>query len=273
MIVVIKQRILLQRTAPMRKQLGKWEKAIATRSLHAMTLKLFVSVALCHAQSEAHTCMPANDLQMSPNTQGQYSISFDPVIWTPGHTYTVSIKGAFSIHLGSAESGCQDVHLSALEWPNYPAPLEAASANSYVILRDLTYVSPKLSTFKASVAANAPTGTIQLSLSAGPGFQQFTEVHIQLPVPRTPPSPPSSYTCPMVTIASLSPPLWMAGIENPTVIKGSGFTSEATASCIPTQIDVTPDTASRKSRIHQLSKVRTVDSTTIVAVITPRIGD
>jgi len=65
----------------------------------------------------------------------------------------------------------------------------------------------------------------------------------------------------------------MAGIENPTVIKGSGFTSEATASCIPTQIDVTPDTASRKSRIHQLSKVRTVDSTTIVAVITPRIGD
>jgi len=257
----------------MRKQPGKRGKAIATRSLPAITLNSLVFAALCHAQSQAHTCMPANDLPISPNTPGQYSISFDPVAWTPGHTYTVSIKGAFPIHPGPAESGCMDVHLSAFKWPNYPAPLKAASASSYVILSDLTYVGPKLSTFKASVAANAPTAIIQLSLSAGPGFQQFTEIHIQPPAPRTRPSPPPSFTCPMVIIASISPGAWMAGIENPTVIKGSGFTSEATASCIATQIDVTPDTASPKGRIYQLSEVRIVDSTTIVAVITPGIGD
>ncbi|MGD0789490.1 MAG: hypothetical protein ABR898_16050 [Terracidiphilus sp.] len=257
----------------MRKQLAKWGKAIATRSLPAIALNFLVSAALCHARSEAHSCLPANSLPMSSSTQGEYSISFDPVIWAPGHTYTVSIKGAFPIRMGPAESGSQDVHLSAFEWPIYPAPLTAASAESYVILSKLTYVSPKLSTFKAVVSANAPTGAVQLSLSADPGFQQFTGIHIQPPAPRTSPSPQSSFTCPMVTIASLSPSAWMAGIENPTVIKGSGFTSEATASCIATQIVITSDAASPTGRIFRLSKVRIVDSTTILAVITPGIGD
>jgi hypothetical protein len=263
-------------------------KIIAIRFPLATTFIFLISGAVCHAQFEASTCALINDLPDDFYSLNNYGLSVNPLTWSPGHTYTVSIEGTYPIlPPGGAEPACPDVRVSAWEWPNYPAPDPSGPPDSYVNLSNLNVISPTLTTFTASVADGAPLGIFQLDLSAFPGGWFLWTVQIQPPAPPNPPSSPSQPECGTITLAPvsaaapatastpaipstpISPSTWVAGVNTPIIIKGSGFTSQTTASCIATQVSVTEGTGPTSIEPVPLSEVKIVDSTTITAVVTP----
>jgi hypothetical protein len=243
-----------------------------------MTLLFLISVANCHAQFMATGCAPANDLQF----KDQGYLVGNPIIWAPGHTYTFTIDGTYSIKLRGYDGGCPDVAVSAWEWPAPWGPNPwgegVGPAAQYIHLSNLTYVNPTLTTVTASVDADAPIGYIQLMLVGDADGYAFWGIDIKVPPPPPAPGPisPPQASCPTPAFAPVtattpvSPSVWFAGRKYPIVITGTGFTTpaKATDSCPATQITVSVETGS-----VALSEVRVVDSTTITAVVEPAEAD
>jgi hypothetical protein len=243
-----------------------------------MTFLFLISVANCHAQFMATGCAPANDLQF----KDQGYLVGNPVIWAPGHSYTFTIDGTYSIKLRGYDGGCPDVAVSAWEWPApwgpNPSGEGVGPAAQYIHLSNLTYVNPTLTTVTASVDADAPIGYIQLMLVGDADGYAFWGIDIKVPPPPPAPGPisPPQASCPTPAFAPVtattpvSPSVWFAGKKYPIVITGTGFTTpaKATDSCPATQITVSVETGS-----VALSEVRVVDSTTITAVVEPAETD
>ena len=262
----------------MRKLLGNRMKVAAVRTLQAMTLIALLSAPLSHAQFMAQACAPINNI--SWRDQGE--LQAIPVIWSPGHTYTVSLIGAFSI-TSLLGSDCPDIAVSEWEWPDYPNYDEIGPPAQYIHLSNLTYVSSTLTTFTASVDGGAPFGYVELMLKSSSEGYAFWGVAIEPPAPPTPPSPPlppppppPPAPCPTPAFAPVSPntpvspSVWFAGKTYPIVITGTGFTTPANAtdSCPATQITVSVDTGS-----VALSDVTVLNSTTITATAEPADTD
>jgi hypothetical protein len=253
-------------------------KVAAVRTLQAMTLIALLSAPLSHAQFMTQACAPINNI--SWRDQGE--LQAIPVIWSPGHTYTVSLIGAFSI-TSLLGSDCPDIAVSEWEWPDYPNYDEIGPPAQYIHLSNLTYVSSTLTTFTASVDGGAPFGYVELMLKSSSEGYAFWGVAIEPPAPPTPPSPPlppppppPPAPCPTPAFAPVSPntpvspSVWFAGKTYPIVITGTGFTTPANAtdSCPATQITVSVDTGS-----VALSDVTVLNSTTITATAEPADTD
>lgn len=260
------------------KLMRKWGRTVVRRSLNAMTLVVLMSGFACYAQF-TDTCMPINDLRF--DTRGEITdpsgniiwTTMWPIVWAPGKTYEVSIKGGFPVasYPSSGSSGCPNVFISAWQWADAPNPYEVGAISQDVTLSNLTYVSPTLSTFTASVSSSAQPGEhVFFQLNAWIGYLLYWDVDIQPPPPPVQPSPPLTPRCSVPTIASVTPATWLAGETYPITVTGTGFTTAANAtdSC-----PISVITVSVNAGTVTLSNVNVIDSTTITATVTPADTD
>jgi hypothetical protein len=95
--------------------------------------------------------------------------------------YPEVIQGGFPVELYSYIDR-PNVHISAWHWPDAPNPYEVGAISQDVLLSNLTYVNPTLSTFTASVSGAAQPGEhLFFELSSYTGTQLFWNVSIQSP--------------------------------------------------------------------------------------------
>ncbi|MGA9669513.1 MAG: hypothetical protein WBQ94_09910, partial [Terracidiphilus sp.] len=257
--------------------LGDWGKSIARRSLLAITFIFPACTAVCHAQWLVSACMPTNDIPFE--IQGP-QLSVRGVL--PGHSYTVSITGGYSIgnSIGIGEWGCPNVQIAAYDLVRTPYSIDFGGPNPYVTLSDLKQESATLTTFTLTIAPGAPSEDFYLMFNTSvfsTGLGQnwyYWIVSIEPPIP--PPTPPapvppptSNSNCLTPTLAPVSPvtpDVWFAGEKTPIVITGTNFTTEANSSesCPPTPVTVNVNTGS-----VTLSDVIVVNPTTITATVEP----
>jgi pimeloyl-ACP methyl ester carboxylesterase len=239
------------------------------RTALGLAIVILASTRFSHAQSLDFACMPDNSLQ--PEKEGL--IYMDPVVWAPGHSYTVTITGTFPI-----ADNCQDteVSVSAWEWPNAPDWWEVGPAATYINLSNLTWVSATQTTFDVSVDGGAPSGNLFFELASVPGFENYWQVGIQPPPPPNPPSPPPgpSLPCPNPVLDPdnpVTPDTWIPGQTYQITVKGTGFTTKAMSSlpyCPATTITLSVDTGT-----VDLTNIVVVNSTTITATVAPANTD
>src|SRR5208283_4226412 len=191
-------------------------------------LALAVICLACASVSRAQcVTAPANNVTL----QNQGVVMMDPVVWAPGHTYTVTITGIYPS--GGNPSDCQS--LSAWQWPGYPDWWETGPNAQYINISDPTWVSPTLTTFDVSVDSGAPTGNVFFELRV-PGGEDFWGVLVQPPPPPNQPGPPSSgpnLPCPPPKFDPnnpVTPDTWIPGQTYNTAVKGTGFTTQAGSS-------------------------------------------
>jgi len=264
----------------MRKPEKKWRKAVATGFLQAMTLIVLISAPVCHSQSEATACFPAND---NPATDGGGCIELDlspdempsmcGAVWAPKTTSTVYIRG--NLPVGS--SACPDVFLFATKLNSYGT---GGGPDPYVSVTDFQYVSPTLAKFKLSIGEAPPGDSGIIQLFSEQPFIYFYHYAIW---PASPPSAPgpSQPNCPTITLAPVTPGspgtpstpifpnVWIAGVDNSIVIKGSGLTSQAVGDCIATLVTASLPGGPTGSETIPISNLKIVDDNTITAVVTP----
>jgi hypothetical protein len=83
------------------------------------------------------------------------------------------------------------------------------------------------------------------------------------------PGSPATASSPAVPSTPISPNVWIAGVDNPIIIKGSGFTSQAVGDCIATQVIASEAGGPSGSEVIPISNIKIVDDNTITAVVTP----
>jgi len=243
----------------MRKPERKWWKAVATRFFQAMTLIALISAVVCRSQNEATACFPENG---NPPTIGNdCGISFSsPMpcmnggVMAPNTTSTMYIRGSIP-----TSGGCPDIFLFAADWDGNMWSLGGAP-DPYVSLSNFQYLSPTLSSFTLSIGGAPPGNQLQIQLYTARYSIYTYDFSIEPPAPPMPPAPSQpNPNCPTITIASVTPSLWMEGVDNPIIITGSGFTSAPEGDCEATQV----------SASVPISNIKIVDGSTITAVVTP----
>ncbi|MGA3133183.1 MAG: hypothetical protein ABSD59_20480 [Terracidiphilus sp.] len=239
-------------------------RSIATRVALGLATVCVAGTSVSHAQFIVYGCMPGNTLQI----ENQGILTTDPVIWSPGHSYTVFISGTYPI----AGSACPNTDLSVTEWPKYPDLFEFGPSPQYIHLSKLTWVNSTTTTFDVSVDSGAPTGMIILYLTGAFGYWDYWGVSIQPSPPPNPPSPspPPPQACPTPALdpnTPVTPDTWIPGKTYQIKVKGTGFTTQA-ASSLP-NCPATTITLSVKTGSVNLSNIVVVDPTTITATVAP----
>src|SRR5580658_10074512 len=197
--------------------------SFATRAVLVLAILRLACASISHAQFIDFACMPDNSLQ----TDKEGLIYMDPVVWAPGHSYTVTITGTFPIAVNCTDT---EVSVSAWEWPDAPDWWEIGPGANYINLSNLTWVSATQTTFDVSVDGGAPSGNLFFELASVPGFENYWQVAIQPPPPPNPPSPPPGpqLPCPNPMLDPdnpVTPDTWIPGKTYQITIKGTGFTS------------------------------------------------
>jgi pimeloyl-ACP methyl ester carboxylesterase len=243
--------------------------SFATRAVLVLAILRLACASISHAQFIDFACMPDNSLQ----TDKEGLIYMDPVVWAPGHSYTVTITGTFPIAVNCTDT---EVSVSAWEWPDAPDWWEIGPGANYINLSNLTWVSATQTTFDVSVDGGAPSGNLFFELASVPGFENYWQVAIQPPPPPNPPSPPPGpqLPCPNPVLDPdnpVTPDTWLPGQTYQITVKGTGFTTKAMSSlpyCPATTI-----TLSVKTGTVDLTNIVVVNSTTITATVAPAKTD
>jgi len=264
----------------MRKSLGMWVRVVATRSLQAMTVICLFSACVCHAQL-IEGCLVSNDYSNSPIPGDPTTITL--LTWYSGHTYTVDIKGAWG---PVTPPGCEYLQAYVFKMPNgyndrstwvldpavtVPKPTEAVSVNgiSYTFdIQNTTYVDPMNASLSVTVGGTAPETDLLVLYCMNCMFGDRVGYLVDINPPPAAPGPPS---CPMPTIASVSPKYWFAGKTFDIAINGNNFITKKAASdtCPETQVWISAPSGETLLQ----SSPNVISSTQINATVAPAASD
>ncbi|MGA9670803.1 MAG: hypothetical protein WBQ94_16450, partial [Terracidiphilus sp.] len=196
-----------------------------------------------------------------------------PRVWAPGHSYTVTISGAFPVYDDYPSCTTAIVSIFANQWPTPPEWWTIGPLATYIHLSKFIWVDSTTSTFDVSVDSDAPTGTIALTYFPGEDISLIWGIPIQPPPPPNPPSPPGPPPCRTPALdpdAPVTPDTWIPGQTSDITVKGTGFTmsANATSNCPATTITIDVNVGK-----VDYSNIVVVDSTTITAKVTPADTD